>query len=91
MTIAFLMFMLVALGGSAILMAAFGWTFLRIRRLENHGPGQGDPHHLLERMDALKDELAGMQDEFTRITERVDFTERLLERPPPPDTEAEKG
>jgi hypothetical protein len=88
MTVAFLMLILAMGLGSSVMLGGFIWILSRLRRLELAGPGRDDPHHLLERMDALRDEVAALQDEQTRLIERVDFTERLLEPGSPTDPEA---
>ena len=76
---AMVLIILAAVLGSAVMVAAFGWLFVRMRRLEAGDPGGRDLHHLLERMDDLREQFLNVQDELSQLNERVDFTERLLE------------
>ena len=45
------------------------------------GGAQQEVEHLADAVDNLRAELGLLRDEFVEINERMDFTERLLERP----------
>lgn len=81
MAIAFLLVLIVAVAGSAGLVAAFAWLVQRLNRLES--PGQGDVRGRLADPDDLRQQLDALEAEVHRLSERVDFTEKLLEGPRP--------
>ena len=45
------------------------------------GGGSQEVEHLSDTVDHLRAEVELLRDEFAKIDERMDFTERLLERP----------
>ena len=49
---------------------------------DNHlGAGQREVEYLTDTVDNLRAEVELLRDEFGKLDERMDFTERLLERP----------
>ncbi len=74
---------IIALTGGTILIG----LKMRYSHLENTRVGGGAEHeveHLADGVDNLRAELELLRDEFHKLDERMDFTERLLE---PPKTE----
>ena len=73
---------IIALTGGTILIG----LKMRYSHLENTRVGGADPEveHLADGVDNLRAELELLRDEFHKLDERMDFTERLLE---PPKTE----
>jgi hypothetical protein len=64
--------------GSTSLVGALAYFLYRIRRLESRnagGPGSG---HLVEQVNRIREELLTVQEEMSSLTERLDFTEKLL-------------
>lgn len=74
-----LLLLIVAVGGSAGMVAIFGWLFHRLSRLESQGPV--DVRQLQTTIEELQNELVSVRSELGALTERVDFTEKLLEAP----------
>ena len=70
-----LILIIVAVAGSTAMVGIIAYLLHRIGRVEA-GPN-GDAR-LLEQIDAQRLELAELQDEVASLTERLDFTERLL-------------
>ena len=48
------------------------------------GSSQQEVEHLADAVDNLRSEVELLRTEFVEINERMDFTERLLERPKAP-------
>ena len=73
---------IIALSGGAILIG----LKMRYSHLENTrvSGGREEVEHLADGVDNLRAELELLRDEFHKLDERMDFTERLLE---PPKTE----
>jgi hypothetical protein len=63
-----LLLLLVAIGGSGAMVGILGWLFHRLSRLESHADFEG-----------LREQLGSVQRELSALTERVEFTENLLE------------
>ncbi len=49
--------------------------------LGGHSDEDSERERLAEALDSLRDEVSIMREEVLSINERMDFTERLLERP----------
>lgn len=73
-----LIVMLAAIVGSAWVFGAWGWLWVRIRRLEE-GRGGTTDSRLLRELDQLREQVASTEDETRRLAERIEFLERLLE------------
>lgn len=75
-----LLVLLAAVGGTALIIGAGVWLWSRTERLEGRGPGDPQERRQLEgELADVKEQLAATQDETRRMSERVDFLERLLE------------
>ncbi len=82
MSILALMLMLIAALGSGALVAIFAWFYQRMKQLEGGRNDGSDWTLISEQLDVVRDQLSAMDDEMTRLNERVDFTEKLLEPGP---------
>jgi len=69
---------LAAVVGSSAMMAAFAWILYRIRRLESGNGGASEVLRLGEEVDSLRAELQVTHADISDLSERLDFTERLL-------------
>lgn len=78
---AFMLLLIVAVAGSAGMAAILGWVLHRIARLEKHGPGELG--RVVGENEELREQMRLLEVEVERLSERVDFTEKLLERPRP--------
>lgn len=76
---AVLLLLIVAVAGSAGMVAVLGWFLQRINRLEQHGPGA--LQRLAAENEELQEQMRLLEVHVERLSERVDFTEKLLERP----------
>jgi len=84
MSLVILFILFAAVIGSAAMVGVIGYLMNRIRQLELQASGELQPRRVIGSeglRDELRDELMAMQDEIERLTERVDFTERLLSAP----------
>jgi hypothetical protein len=71
---------IIALSGGTILIALkMRYTHLEKNRIG--GDGRQEVEHLADGVDSLRAEVEMLRDEFHKLDERMDFTERLLERP----------
>lgn len=61
------------------MVAILGWLFHRLSRLESMGPERLRELH--SNYEAVQEQLDSMQEELGLLSERVDFTEKLLEKP----------
>lgn len=84
---AFMLLLIVAVTGAAGMMAVLGWLHRRIARVEEHGPGE--LRRLVQENQEMREQMNLLETEVERLTERVDFTEKLLERPRGPATQEE--
>lgn len=50
----------------------------RIRRLEGGMSGDRGPGQLTDQMNSMVEELMALREEMNSLTERLDFTEKLL-------------
>lgn len=70
-----------AVSGSSIMVAVLAWMLNRIRQLEGGQESRTELADISQQLDALRDHVLSVEDEMTRLNERVDFTEKLLEAP----------
>jgi hypothetical protein len=70
---------LVALGGLVLVGMKMRYTHLQRTRLGSIAPE--DVERLGKDVDALRQELQHVREEVLELNDRVEFTERLLERP----------
>lgn len=75
----FLLLLVTAVIGSTVLMATLGWLSQRINRIE--GGGSRELQRLLDENEELREQMRLLEGEVERLAERVDFTEKLLEKP----------
>lgn len=74
-----LLLILVAVTGSTVMVAFFAWVVFRLKRLEEaRGTSAPELRELTQRIDALRQELQIANDDVAKLSERMDFTERLL-------------
>ncbi len=71
---------IIALSGGTILIA-MKMRYSHIQETRISRGGDEEVERLAETVDSLRTEIALLHDEFHQLNERVDFTERLLERP----------
>lgn len=75
-----LLILLAAVVGSGSLVAALGWLWYRVQRLEDAGAlGGGEADRIRAELQLVREELSASQDGMKMLNERVDFLERLLE------------
>lgn len=83
MALSILVLLIIAVVGSAGMSAVLFWIANRINRIEGRGPEE--VRHLVAETEELQEQVMLLQSEVQRLTERVDFTEKLLEGPSPED------
>ena len=71
---------LIAVGGVFTLIG-LKMTFSHLKDRRLRGGSQQEVKHLADGVDNLRAEFGLSRDEVEKLNERVDFTERLLERP----------
>lgn len=69
---------LAAVLGSSVLMAVFALLWYRLRKLESGNVGASELLRLGEEVDGLRAELQATHADISDLSERLDFTERLL-------------
>lgn len=88
-SIAGIIVLLAAVVGTAVLVRIIGSASHRLGRLEAGQVGiHPDLGRVLDQLEALQDEVAALRAESAELSERVDFSERLLAQSrvvPPPD------
>ena len=55
--------------------------YTHLQRTRLSGTAQQDVERLADAVDAVRDEVRILREDFLELHERVEFTERLLERP----------
>lgn len=66
--------------GSAAMVGIFAYFLHRIRQIEVGTAGEESSRELSEQVSQMREELLAVQDEMSSLTERLDFTEKLLMR-----------
>ncbi len=80
-SVAEVLILLAAVGGSGAMVGFLGWLLYRVKRLESGiNADNADVERVLEQVDALREQLMTVHDEMGQLGERVDFAERLLTR-----------
>jgi len=64
--------------GSASMVGVLAYIFHRIRLIEGKSSGESGSQQLIDQLFVMEDELRAVQGEMTSLTERLDFTEKLL-------------
>ena len=67
------------MGGAVLIGMKMRYTHIQRTRLS--GVAQQDVDRLTEAVDTLSNQVGLLRDQFLELNERVEFTERLLERP----------
>ncbi len=78
--VAVVLVVLAAVVGSVTMVGAFAYLLRRLRDLDRQAGHLGSPD-AVSLIRNLEDELAQTQTELHLLSERLDFTERLLQRP----------
>ncbi len=73
-----LFLVLVAVIGSTSMMGVLAYFFHRIRLIEAKSSGGSGSQQLIDQLFVMEEELRAVQGEMASLTERLDFTERLL-------------
>jgi hypothetical protein len=81
-------FVFLGLSGAVLIGMKMRYTHKERTRLG--GTSQADVERLTDTVKALRDEVQVLRDGYLELNERVEFTERLLERPKV-DSEARQG
>jgi outer membrane murein-binding lipoprotein Lpp len=66
--------------GSASMVAIFAYFLHRIRQIESGTGDDASSHQLSGDVRQMREELVAVQEEMSALTERLDFTEKLLMR-----------
>ena len=66
--------------GSAAMAGIIAYLLHRIRRIEAGTAGDAGSGQLSEQVSGMREELLAVQDEMSALSERLDFTEKLLLR-----------
>ena len=64
--------------GSAAMIGIISYLLHRIRQIEAKATGEAGSQQVVDRVDAMHEELLTVQDEMSGLSERLDFTEKLL-------------
>ena len=72
-------FVFLGLSGAVLIGMKMRYTHLQRTRLS--GSAHQDVERLADAVDAVHDEVRILREQFIELHERVEFTERLLERP----------
>jgi hypothetical protein len=64
--------------GSAAMVGVFAYFLHRIRQIEGGAAGNAGAGQLSDQVNGLRDDLLTVQEEMSALTERLDFTEKLL-------------
>ena len=73
-----LLIVFAAVIGSTAMIGIFAYFLHRIRQIEARTTGEAGSHRLVDQVDAMQEELLAVQEEVSRLSERLDFTEKLL-------------
>ena len=73
-----LLIVFAAVIGSAAMMGIIAYFLHRIRQIEAKTTGEAGSRQLVDQVEAMREELLAVQGEVLALTERLDFTEKLL-------------
>ena len=76
MSLAALLILFAALIGTTAMVGVFAFLFHRLRRIEDGS--EAGPYRLAEQVQRLEEELLSVQTEMSSLSERLEFTEKLL-------------
>ncbi len=77
------MFIVTIIGG----LVAMKMRYTHLQRTRVSGSAQQEVERLADAVDTLRDEVGLLRDQHLELNERMDFTERLLERPKSADAD----
>lgn len=75
LTFSFVLVLLAAVSGSAMMVGILGYFFYKIKKLEAGGE---DLSRVLENIEDLRERLEATDNDVDSLTERLEFNERLL-------------
>ena len=79
----YVLVLLAAVLGSSAMVGIVGWTWGRLKRLEERRPpGTEELRRLSDEVDAMREELVAARKQLREIADRTEFTERLLTKGP---------
>ena len=78
MSIAILILLFAVVIGTTGMVGMFAYFFHRMSRLESGRGTDGGSDHLIQRVEAMEEELLATHSEIVALVERLDFTEKLL-------------
>lgn len=78
LSLAVVLIILTAVTGSGIMVAILMTIANRLKMLESGGSGPAELNQLAREVDNLRAELETASSDIGNLTERLDFTERLL-------------
>jgi hypothetical protein len=70
-----------AIGIGGMVLIGMKLRYQHLQRLKQGGSSPEEVQRLTEAVNSLRDEILIMREEVLSINDRVEFTERLLERP----------
>jgi len=73
-----LFIILAAALGSAAVIGFLGYLFSRLRRLEGGAFDRPGPYQLSDQVTGMAEEILALQEEVSNLSERLEFTEKLL-------------
>ncbi len=73
-----LLIVFAAVVGSTAMIGIFAYFLHRIRQIEANTTGEADSHQLVDQVNGMREELLTVQEEMSALSERLDFTEKLL-------------
>ena len=74
-----LLIVFAAVIGSAAMVGIIAYFLHRLRQIETRTTGEAGSQ-LSDQVDGMRDELLAVQEEMSALSERLDFTEKLLMR-----------
>lgn len=77
-TLTALLIVLVAVIGSTTLLGMYAYLLNRIRQIESNPSGDAGSRQLVDQVNEMRDELVTVQREMSALSDRLDFTEKLL-------------
>ncbi len=84
-----LLIVFAAVIGSSAMMGIIAYLLHRIRQLEGRTLGEAGPDRISARLVEMQEDLQAVQDQMVSLSERLDFTEKLLTKgddtPPSPE------
>ena len=78
LTTSVVLIILAAVLGTAVFVSLIAWFANRLQRLESGGGGASEIGRLESELDDLRAELQQAHADISDLSERLDFTERLL-------------